>query len=87
MLAFSNQELLIRNGVSLEQLARAAATDNKVLAVMTDKTQKDSRTMRIATIVAMFYLPVNLVVVLDPFVSPLPHFKLILSISVADSGQ
>jgi hypothetical protein len=63
ILAFRGQEVLVKNGVSLAELAQAAAKDNKALAKMTDKTQKDSRTMRIATVIAMVYLPANLVVV------------------------
>jgi hypothetical protein len=55
--------VLVRNGVLLAQLAQVGAADNKVLATMTDKTQKDSRIMRIATIIAMVYLPANLVTV------------------------
>ncbi|KAI1255335.1 hypothetical protein MGN70_003400 [Eutypa lata] len=31
------------------------------MATLADKTYQDSRTMRIATLVAMFYLPANLV--------------------------
>ena len=55
--------MLIKNGVSLAQLAQRGTADNKALAITTNKTQKDSRTMRIATIIAMVYLPANLVVV------------------------
>lgn len=33
------------------------------MAVLADLTYKDSRTMRIATVIAMFYLPANLVMV------------------------
>ncbi|KAI9775958.1 MAG: hypothetical protein M1839_000657 [Geoglossum umbratile] len=61
VLALRNQELLINNGALLMELGRAAASDNRALSKMTDNTMKDSRTMRIATVVAMFYLPANIV--------------------------
>ena len=62
-LAFCNQDVLLRNGASLTQLAQAGAADNRLLTAMKDKTQRDSRTMRIATVIAIVYLPANLVVV------------------------
>ncbi|KAG6365617.1 hypothetical protein INS49_007228 [Diaporthe citri] len=31
------------------------------MAILADLTYRDSRTMRIATVIAMFYLPANLV--------------------------
>jgi hypothetical protein len=81
--------VVVRNGASLATLAQASATENKILTNMTDKTQQDSRTMRIATIVAMIYLPANLVIVritlgtpftfLVPSISPLdfvPQIKI-----------
>ncbi|OCK76318.1 hypothetical protein K432DRAFT_428802 [Lepidopterella palustris CBS 459.81] len=61
VLAFCNQEVDIKNGVALGQLAHAGAADSRYLATMTEETQKDSRTMRIATVIAMVYLPANLV--------------------------
>jgi hypothetical protein len=63
MLRLRNQELLLTHGHTLTKLGQAAASENRVLSVMTDRTRKDSRTMKIATVVAMFYLPVNLVIV------------------------
>ncbi len=51
------------NGVKLAQLAQSDATEKKIMVVLANKTAEDSRTMRIATIVAMFYLPANLVMV------------------------
>lgn len=65
VLSFCNQETLVRNGVSLAQLARAGADDNRALATIADKTWKDSRTVRITTIIAIIYLPANLVTVRD----------------------
>lgn len=63
ILALCNRDVIIRNGLSLAQLAQTSSADNKVLAIMADKTQKDSRIMRIATLIAMIYLPANLVMV------------------------
>ena len=63
IIALKNQDILIRNGVALARLAQLAAADNRVIMRMADKTRQDSRTMRIATIVAIVYLPANLVTV------------------------
>jgi len=61
IIALKNQDILIKNGVSLARLAQLGAADNRVMVRMADKTRQDSRTMRIATIVAIVYLPANLV--------------------------
>ena len=58
-----NQEVIIHNGIALECLSQAKARDNGNLARMTKETQKDSRTMRIVTVVALIYLPANVVLV------------------------
>lgn len=62
-MGFYNQEIIIQNGISLEILSQVAARDNQHLARITGETQKDSRTMRIVTAIAMTYLPANLVMV------------------------
>ncbi|KAI0448271.1 hypothetical protein F5B21DRAFT_510337 [Xylaria acuta] len=49
------------NGLQLSQIAQSDSYETKVMAQLADKTYKDSRTMRIATLVAMLYLPANLV--------------------------
>jgi hypothetical protein len=54
---------MIKNALLRTQLAQASSVDDKNLASMTEKACNDSRIMRIATIVATFYLPANLVVV------------------------
>jgi hypothetical protein len=54
---------MIKNALLRTQLAQASSVDDKNLASMTKNACNDSRTMRIATIVATFYLPANLVVV------------------------
>ncbi|KAI1123893.1 hypothetical protein F5Y10DRAFT_285562 [Nemania abortiva] len=56
------QELLHQNGLHLAQIAERDSQETKTMALLSDKTYRDSRTMRIATVVAMFYLPANLVI-------------------------
>ena len=55
--------MTINNGTNLGQLVQAGAEDNQNLTHLTEETRKDSRTMRIATLIAMIYLPANLVTV------------------------
>lgn len=63
ILALNNQVTLIQNGVSVAELTQLGTADNRVILRMADKTRQDSRTMRIATVVAIVYLPANLVMV------------------------
>lgn len=63
ILTFRGQELQHENTLKLTQLAQADAVENKDMAILADLTYRDSRTMRIATVIAMFYLPANLVMV------------------------
>lgn len=63
ILTFRGQELQHENSLKLTQLAQADAVENKDMAILADLTYRDSRTMRIATVIAMFYLPANLVMV------------------------
>lgn len=63
ILTFHNQELQRDASLKLTHLAQADAVESKNMAVLADLTYKDSRTMRIATVIAMFYLPANLVMV------------------------
>jgi hypothetical protein len=51
------------NSVRLAQMAQADSVETKVMVSLADKTSQDSRTMRIATLVALCYLPANLVMV------------------------
>jgi hypothetical protein len=60
------------NGLRLTQIALADSAETKAIVSLTDKTSQDSRTMRIATVVAMFYLPANLVMVRSQSRSSLP---------------
>ncbi|KAH8598396.1 hypothetical protein B0O99DRAFT_738672 [Bisporella sp. PMI_857] len=62
ILKFHGQELMHHNGVRLAQMAQADSVETKVMVSLVDKTSQDSRTMRIVTIVALCYLPANLVV-------------------------
>jgi hypothetical protein len=63
ILIFHGQELQHDTSLKLAHLAQADAAGNRDMAVLADHTHKDSRSMRIATAIAMFYLPVNLVMV------------------------
>jgi hypothetical protein len=63
ILTFHGQELQHDTSLKLAHLAQADAAGNRDMAVLADLTYKDSRSMRIATAIAMFYLPVNLVMV------------------------
>ncbi|KAH6717630.1 hypothetical protein BKA61DRAFT_670054 [Leptodontidium sp. MPI-SDFR-AT-0119] len=62
ILTFHGQEIQHDTSLKLAQLAQADAAGNRDMAVLADLTHKDSRSMRIATAIAMFYLPVNLVI-------------------------
>lgn len=66
ILTFHGQELQHETSLKLAHLAQADAVENKDMAILADLTYKDSRTMRIATVIAMFYLPANLVMVRIP---------------------
>ncbi|KAF2133870.1 hypothetical protein P153DRAFT_381042 [Dothidotthia symphoricarpi CBS 119687] len=82
ILAFKNQDLLLRTTHSLAQLAHASATDTKLTTAIADKTQQDSRVMRIATLIAMIYLPANLVLVSYLSIRPF-YFLSVASFCVA----
>ncbi|KAI0442352.1 hypothetical protein F4803DRAFT_551227 [Xylaria telfairii] len=61
ILTFHGQELQRDTSLKLEYLAQDDAAGNKDMAVLANLAFKDSRSMRIATAIAMFYLPVNVV--------------------------
>ncbi|KAI0890838.1 hypothetical protein F4806DRAFT_347369 [Annulohypoxylon nitens] len=61
ILKLHGQELLHVNSVKLANIAESSSNESKSLTVLADKTYQDSRMTRIATIVAMIYLPANLV--------------------------
>lgn len=51
------------NGLKLTQIAQVDSAETRVMVSLADKSFQESRTMRIATVIAMFYLPANLVMV------------------------
>ncbi|KAI6780597.1 uncharacterized protein J7T54_008515 [Emericellopsis cladophorae] len=59
---FRNQGILASNGAQLHRLAEDNALETKAMAEMGQRTCTDSRTTRIATIIALIYLPANLVI-------------------------
>lgn len=63
IIALANQATLIKNGMSLAYLSQLGVADSRVMITMANQTQQDSRTMRIATVVAIVFLPANLVMV------------------------
>jgi hypothetical protein len=62
-LEFWNGDLIHENGLSLRQLAFTEATERRLLSQFAEETSKDSKRMKIATIIATCYLPTNLVLV------------------------
>ncbi|KAI1418440.1 hypothetical protein F5Y13DRAFT_149176 [Hypoxylon sp. FL1857] len=62
IITFHGQELQHDTSLKLAHLAQADTSENKNMAVLVDLTYRDSRSMRIATAIAVFYLPLNLVV-------------------------
>ncbi|KAI1116751.1 hypothetical protein F5Y14DRAFT_439594 [Nemania sp. NC0429] len=61
VLKYHGQELLHNNSLRLTQIAQNDAFETRTMAAIAEKTFHDSRTVRIATVIAMFYLPANLV--------------------------
>ncbi|KAI1488645.1 hypothetical protein F5X96DRAFT_66275 [Biscogniauxia mediterranea] len=64
ILKFHGQELLHSNTLKLAQIAQNDSQETQTMATLANKTYQDSRTTRIATVIAMFYLPANLVLVI-----------------------
>ncbi|KAF8541202.1 hypothetical protein BDD12DRAFT_529067 [Trichophaea hybrida] len=58
---FRNDELLRVNSVSLKELADETARENKAMLTIARKSKADSRTVKIATLIATIYLPISLV--------------------------
>lgn len=58
-----NQELLANNGLHLSRLTETSQNDSKTLVSIASDSSHDSQTTRIATIIAMVYLPASLVLV------------------------
>jgi hypothetical protein len=63
ILELQKQELLHSNGMKLAQIAQTDSIETSIMVSLADKTAQDSRAMRIAAVIATFYLPANLVIV------------------------
>ncbi|KAI1321916.1 hypothetical protein F5Y16DRAFT_63153 [Xylariaceae sp. FL0255] len=61
ILKLHGQEVLHNNGHQLTLIAQGDSHETKAMAALTEKAQRDSRITRIATLVAMVYLPANLI--------------------------
>ncbi|KAI1323142.1 hypothetical protein F5Y16DRAFT_352757 [Xylariaceae sp. FL0255] len=59
----ASQDLIHQNAIKLSEIAEMDSRENKIMISISNKMYRDSRTMRIATVVAMLYLPANLVLV------------------------
>ncbi|CAI4215617.1 unnamed protein product [Parascedosporium putredinis] len=77
ILKFHGQELLVSNGVKLAMIAEEDSAQNKVMASLTEMTHKDSRTVRVMTMIALIYLPANLILAFfSTTIVSLPPLKL-----------
>lgn len=54
------------NGLHLARIAELNRKDSETLIDMAGTSSRDSKTTRIATMIAMFYLPASLVLVSPP---------------------
>lgn len=63
VLEFRNQEILHKQNAHLQRIAEQEAQEAKAMAELTTWMYNDSRATRIATIIAMIYLPANIVFV------------------------
>jgi dUTPase len=66
IISFRNQDLLAENGAQLHRIAESNSREARLMADTANLVYKDSRTMRIATTIALIYLPANLVMVCTP---------------------
>lgn len=53
--------MIYENGLSLKQLGLAEATERKQLSHFAEEARKDSKRVKIATLIATYYLPTNIV--------------------------
>lgn len=58
---FRNDELLQENTDSMRVLAGETVSENKAMVTIANKSAADSRTVTIATVIALIYVPVSLV--------------------------
>ncbi|KAL9032456.1 MAG: hypothetical protein Q9214_007962, partial [Letrouitia sp. 1 TL-2023] len=56
-----SNEALNRNSDVMRELAIAAKAENELTAVLVGKSQRESHTIKILTVIAMIYLPATLV--------------------------
>jgi Mg2+ and Co2+ transporter CorA len=63
MLDFRNDKEIVNNGENMRIIAAAAHEENKSMALLATKSQKDSRIIKVLTIITMLYLPASLVAV------------------------
>ena len=70
ILDYRNDALVHDNGVSLKGLALKASSESNWMLCIAEQARYDSRTMRVASFIALIYLPASLVSVgsaYDPF--------------------
>ena len=67
VLEFRNQKTLQKTNAQLQRIAEHEAQETKAMSEITTLTYKDSRTSRIATVIALIYLPVSIVLVSESF--------------------
>ncbi|KAL2811839.1 hypothetical protein BJX63DRAFT_397920 [Aspergillus granulosus] len=82
ILKFHSQELIQYNGMALTKLTEINTTETRAMVSLADRARQESRTMRIATVIAVYYLPANLV--LSFFSTTLVWFE---DVSTDDQGQ
>ncbi|KAL4966988.1 uncharacterized protein BDV14DRAFT_198452 [Aspergillus stella-maris] len=82
ILNLHSQELIHNNGMGLTQLTKTNAVETKAIISLADRARQESRTMRIATLVAVYYLPANLV--LSFFSTTLVWFE---TVGASEPGQ
>lgn len=63
MLDHRNDQVLHRHGKVMNELAIEANRERTVINELSEKMQKDSRSMRVLTSVALIYLPASLIAV------------------------
>jgi hypothetical protein len=66
VLDLRNQEIFNGNSAQLHRISENNAKETQLMADIAKRTYSDSRTVRIATIIALIYLPANLVTVSHP---------------------
>lgn len=58
-----SNEALNKNSDVMRELAVAAKSENELMAILAGRAQRDSRTIKILTVIALVYLPASLVAV------------------------